>query len=264
MTVCWNALCYDAAFWDLFWAWTRDGDVWDWVRTVTAALFGALAGGWFTLRGQSKANAASQMQQARQFAAETEVATERWERERHASARLMSIETARALLDKLAGLQTAVRSAPITKKQAIEGHQWDEWALIWNDEVESELERLAELVVDDGTRSVLLRVISMLDGAENLTAGWNPERVKPDIKSLTLQLISDAIGVTSSYIRDDVPNAEREEFLVALEKSWDHYVEYEEWSMAQSLKFYEEFTTEEKRKAAMEVHLDENGKPVPE
>jgi len=109
----------DPEFWAWVTLWTRDPIVWDWVRTGSAALAGALVGGIFTLLGQRQAQRAQETIQRREFEETRSAASIATDRERAARAWERSLDNARELFEQFTSLHRAVRDTPKTKAEMI-------------------------------------------------------------------------------------------------------------------------------------------------
>ncbi|MDF2918358.1 MAG: hypothetical protein K0S70_2575 [Microbacterium sp.] len=202
--------------WYIFW-WTQDKAVWEWVRTVAAALLGAVIGGLFTLRGQARAA----KQQADRDETAREAALE-------AARREDTKADARALFESFIDLERAISDADRTFSQMIGEEAWyPAWKTIWTKERRRVMRAQAGLLPDRGTRERVTKVIYFLNQARNQSVEGNwpgvPDR---DLFRLVEALASEGTEIVEAYLRRDPFETRREGFVEKLEKT---DAEYNEW-----------------------------------
>jgi sugar phosphate isomerase/epimerase len=106
----------------VFFQWMQDGEVWEWLRVVFAALLGAVVGGFFTLSGQKREAKAQSKREAR----------------------AQSIADLRGLFESFVKLGQDIDDAPRTMGHIL-GRPWRrEWRLIWTRQRQNSFRSQAE------------------------------------------------------------------------------------------------------------------------
>ncbi len=123
-----------------------------------------LAGGLFTLRGQSRQATVRRDLQKRQFEAEAKATEERLESERLAAAHERSLVAARELFEGFTGLQRPVQAAKPTIGDIVSGASWRRnWREIWTENVSLDLDVRSRLVADASARRAMRRIVTLRD-----------------------------------------------------------------------------------------------------
>lgn len=202
---------------DWIWWWAQDGVVWDWIRTVSAALFGALAGGLFTLRGQSKA---AKVQAVRDEAARAHALED--QRRSDAAGEVLS------LFREFVALQRDIDGAADERGE----DKRRPWTDVWEAKVSTKdrravLRTQAELIPDSATRESITSIVGWLWMApEYSREGFGPGMTDYTLPRLARLLVSEAIAVLGAYLRHDEFKTTRSALWDKMRTS-DH--EYDEW-----------------------------------
>lgn len=193
--------------WEHLFDWVQDEAVWEWIRTVLAALFGAVLGGLFTLRGQTKAAEAQ--------AARDEVARQH----QLADARRADTQDdARALFRAFVDLERDVLSAPVGSTSGGGRPSWSGvWQEIWTAERRSEFRVLAELIPEREPREQIGEIVRFLGLAIDYSGeGDNPGGSNFPLRSLARGLAAEGLGTMSAYLRHDAYTYQRDLLWKAL------------------------------------------------
>lgn len=195
--------------WEHLFDWTRDGEVWSWIRTASAALAGAVAGGAFSLLGQSRAAMA---QSARD--------RETRQHEQDEEERIRGVQDARQLLGYLVELNALIRDhphpRPSTRFPAPEpldpADRWiDEWRKLWTNERHTNLRQLIELLPNERTRNDLNEIVRYLANIRRIS-NEGPSQGR-SIYGLVSPLTDEAVNITASFIRGEPYTSKRPSFM---------------------------------------------------
>ncbi|MGW9114779.1 hypothetical protein [Microbacterium sp. NPDC055683] len=209
--------------WDWLWAWTRDPEVWEWLRPTGAALLGALVGGLFTLWGQR--------QSAAQVAdRETKAA----DRVRYETLRDQSREEAHKLFTGFTELHRDIQDSPWTFSQIANGRHWaSHWREIWTKDRSLDLDVRARLLTDAETRRQVQKLVWYLDSAENNADGpfaqYGEFRSPLDtnLRYMVEQLSAEGIELLGAYLRGERYETTREVMWRDLAAAETAYIEWE-------------------------------------
>ena len=223
--------------WDFFWAWTGDDVVWSWVRTASAALFGAVAGGAFTLLGQARQAKSQQALQTIQLDAEAERTNARWERDRLDSAHRDSLGAAHELFEGFTAVQRSIQAERASLGDIVSGASWGpKWKRIWTADVSLDLDVGARLIVDDVARGEVQRIVTLLDQVSDVTAdSQNYGALNMGLQEAAGHLSAEAIEVIGAYLRRVNHKSDRGEFMTALEKARIKYGEWEDYEVERQI-----------------------------
>lgn len=210
--------------WYIVW-WTQDEAVWEWVRTVAAALLGAVIGGLFTLRGQTRA-AKQQLdrdEKARQAALED-------------ARREDTKADARALFESFIDLERAISDADRTFAQMIGEQAWyPTWKTIWTKERRRVIRAQAGLIPDRTTRESLTQVVYFLNRARDQSAEGNwPGAPDRNLYHLVQALASEGTEIVEAYLRRDPFVTRRIGFIDRLAQT---DAEFDTWQREESERY---------------------------
>ncbi|MFJ4015193.1 hypothetical protein [Microbacterium sp. NPDC090014] len=173
---------------------------------MLAALFGAVLGGLFTLRGQVKA---AEAQVARdEIARQNQLADAR---------RADAQDDARVLFRAFVDLERDVLSAPVGSSNG--GSPWwsSVWQGIWTAERRSEFRVLAELIPEHEPREQIGEIVRFLSLViEYSGEGDDPGDSNFPLRSLAHGLASEGLGAMSAYLRHDTYKYQRDSLWEAL------------------------------------------------
>ncbi len=201
--------------------WTEDAAAIEWIRTFLAALVGALAGGLFTLLGQSRAERAQARRDVLARAAQIE------------EARRAALDSdMRSLHKSFADLMSEIDSQASPSWIVLGDHpKWrEEWAKIWTKRRQASLRVRADLIPDANTRRRVLEIVEFLSFAEWHTAeaAW-PGAPGRGLRWLATQLASEGAATLAAYLRREEHVSERVALLDDLRREdaelarWEQY-----------------------------------------
>jgi len=212
--------------WDWLWAWGRDDAVWTWVRTVFAALLGALIGGLFTLWGQS-----------RQAKVQRDTLETQRVEDRKNSAHAQSLVAAHDLFEGFTDAHRQVQHAKPTIGDYATGADWSpHWNGIWTEDVSLDLDVKASLIADPDARAQVKRIVDLLDQAKNVARESHyPTALKIGLREIVGQLTAESIDVLGAYIRNEPHDSKRAAMFEALDTSVANYDKWEEHQIEASV-----------------------------
>lgn len=197
-------------WWEHLLDWVQDQRVWEWVRTVLAALLGALIGGIFLLRGQTKAAEAQATRD--EIARQNQLADAR---------RKDTQDDARALFRAFVDLERDIADQPVSIR--LKDEQRSTWIPIWQDiwtaERRSEFRVLGELIPEKEPREQIGTVVRFLNMAEEFsnesTDHWGTDL---RLRHLVSGLAREGLATMSAYLRHDTYTFDRDSLWKPLEK----------------------------------------------
>lgn len=204
--------------WNEFWATVLTSDVGEWLRTVVAAFLGGVLGGFFTLRGQARAESS---QAARDRIARDNAVAD--------AKRAETLRDARDLYEAFAHLQGEILAHPPSIGVFL-GHSWSSaWKEIWSPSLRDKL-RVGTFVLPDPTlRDEMLEIIWFLSRARDYTVEGQPYPGRPNhiLPSLVEALAAEGVERIAGYLRGDPTFVSRRgPFWTKLRQA---RIEYEEW-----------------------------------
>ena len=196
-------------WWDHLFDWIQDATVWEWIRTVLAALFGTLVGGYFTLHGQTK-SALAQAQRD-EIARQNHLADAR---------RIDAQDDARALFRAFVDLDRDIRNAPAGDFSNGKVTWRPVWETIWTRERSTEIRVLAELIPEVAAREQVGKVVRYLGLAADYSreGDWVADSRWP-VRHIASGLVGEGIATMSAYLRHDTHVFERDILWASLEAS---------------------------------------------
>ena len=206
-------------WYDHLFDWVPDARVWEWVRTLLAALIGSVLGGFFTLRGQKRAEKA---QAVRDTVARAEALQD--------GRRAATLADTRALFDSFVKLQREIQEAPRSIMNYARLSDWnDTWKDIWSPSLRQALRVQAELVPHDGIRNSVHWTIRYLHSARDYSWEGAPYPGKPNypLPELVDMLAGEAVELLGAYLRDTPFTSRRSELWTNLAKAHAAYLAWE-------------------------------------
>ncbi|MGZ0711111.1 hypothetical protein ACWPKO_22560 (plasmid) [Coraliomargarita sp. W4R53] len=197
--------------------WTEDPAASEWFRTFVAALFGVLAGGLFTMWGQSKAERAQLIRDYASREAQIE------------DARRQALADDMRRLHKLfAELLVETDHQPNTLGEMLGSVPWrNEWKRIWNAQVRSQARIEIDLIPDPDIRAHVIEMIGFLDDArDHSREGFWPGSPSRALRWLSNQLVSEVVETLAAYLRREAHATRRSDLLRCLH---DERAERNEW-----------------------------------
>jgi hypothetical protein len=172
----------------------HDDVVWAWVRTVFAALLGALIAGLFTLWGQS-----------RQAKVQRDSVESQRAEDRKNSAHAQSLEAAHDLFEGFTGVHRQVQHAKPTISDYVSGADWSpHWDGIWSEDVSLNLDVKASLIANPDARAQVKRIVGRLDQAKDVARESHyPTALSIGLREIAVQLTAEGIQVVGAYIRNE-------------------------------------------------------------
>lgn len=210
--------------WNTLWWWSTDAAVWEWLRPLGAALFGAVVGGSFTLWGQTRA--ASEQASRDAAAADRKRADELRDQSRADAVRLFTDFTE---------LHKDIRNTPSTFGDWVDGRHWvPKWREIWTDDRSLDIEVRARLLTDQDIRAQVQTLIYYLDRAARYTDN-GPGTYQPDgtfsIQFFVEHLADEGVAVMGAYLRGEAHTTLKEPVWVNLRKVEANFEAWEEYEI---------------------------------
>lgn len=212
--------------------WTVDPAAMEWVRTSLAALAGALAGGLFTLRGQSRAEDAQLLRDVLNRDAQLD------DLKRQALDADM-----RSLHNSFANLMSAVDATPQSFAATLGAEPWnDEWKAIWTRAVRTKLRVDADLIPDPPTRERVIEIIGLLKNArDHSREGMWPGAPSRHLRWLTGQLTAEGAAVMAAFLRREEHATDRADLFASLRSEETEISRWEDHEIERSDRQAEEW-----------------------
>lgn len=214
--------------WNNLWASILTSDVGEWLRTLAAAVLGGALGGFFTLRGQARAETA---QAKRDALARSHAVSD--------AQRAETLRDARELYEDFVHLQGEVLAAPVPFNVLL-GAPWiDTWKGIWSPSLRDKLRVGTFVLPDTKLRDDLLELIWFLSRAPDYSNEGFPYPGKPSypLPKLVEALAAEGVEMIAAYLRGDQDFATRRSaYWRTLRRARKDYDEWEKYEVAESIK----------------------------
>lgn len=214
--------------WNNFWASILTSDVGEWLRTLAAAAIGGALGGFFTLRGQVRAETT---QAKRDALARSNAVRD--------AQRAETLRDARKLYEDFVHLQGEILAAPVPF-DALLGAPWvNTWKSIWSPSLRDKLRVGTFVLPDTKLREDLLELIWFLSRAHDYSNEGFPYPAKPTyiLPKLVEALAAEGVEIIAAYLRGDQTfTTRRSAYWETLRRARQDYEEWEKYQVAESIK----------------------------